>query len=210
VVNRRLTTRKSWLGEVPLLHVSPGPRVLHGVPFRILGGREEAGRGAVVLRSRRSRTAGAVALPSSVGVALDGIRAARFFLLHACGWSGPGGTFGRLAFAYGDGTRVEVPLSAVGRGPVIRETCALQDWWPAFSRPALAGTKPWVVTGPDGDPLSYERWLYVHAWRNPRPDVGLVRLEVSTDANALVTYALLAVTALQSADGVDAKARSLP
>lgn len=196
--NRALRRPHGWLGHLPLLHLDPGQRWLHGVPFHVLDERGKRGTAAVVFRSSRTTGAARRSLPEEIVIPVGrGVRAVYF--LHGCGYVGEAVPFAWYDFVLAGQSRPEtVPLVGRGIGALPPEDAPqpnIQDWWPDFTQVTAPGVRHAVVTE-QGDPFEYERYLYTLEWENPRPGAELKEIRVRTNAASPTTLGLLAVTLL--------------
>jgi DNA-binding LacI/PurR family transcriptional regulator len=190
--NRLLARHYGWLGQLPLLHLPPGVRPVHGVPCRIL-------KKAIVLRSRFARSSSGVPLPESFTIPIqrqcDGV-----FILHAGGWLRFHEVIGQYEFHLSSSTEV-VEVAAYGStqaSPVEatarQRISIIQDWHPSTPAFTSAQAKPYLITR-QGDPLAYLRCLYLYHWPNPRPGTQLISITLRTLQPELqATLGVLAVT----------------
>ncbi|WP_404423320.1 substrate-binding domain-containing protein [Nibricoccus sp. IMCC34717] len=193
-VNRKLGTHHSWLGEMPLLHFAPGKHLIHGVPFHVCKSRE--GNAAVVLRSRHTHTSAGSILPDNLRLPVAG-KCSRLYFLHACGWSDTQVRFAHYRITLADDSVHTLPLTCQGLSEKKSKQVNIQDWWPAYPILRTENALPYLITGREGDPLTYERYLYTLEWRNPKPDLALTSLEVASNPEVEPTLGLLALTLLK-------------
>lgn len=194
-VNRSLTRQNGWLGQFPLLHLSPGTQVVHGVPFEIIDEKANHGQAAVVLRSQRA--AGGQSVPPVQITLQVGRRVKAVYFLHGCGFASTPAPFAWYDFVMEGRRTLSVPLVARGLGPLQEgeDLPNIQDWWSDFPQIEGTGVLPFVVTQ-DGDPFLYERYLYSLEWISPQPDAVLSEIRISSNPTQPTTLGLLAVTLL--------------
>jgi AraC-like DNA-binding protein len=194
VANTRYATGPApWFG-MPLLHVRPGVKRIHGVPFAL------SSEGCVVLRSDRHGTdAKGRELPALVAWRTSG-RVARAYVLHAAGWASRSGAFARYRWRYADGQVEETPVHSLGiahpEEPEGRPA-NIQDWYFSYDHIAWPQARPYDLK-PRADPTATSQYLYTLEWRNPRPEAAVVALEAEAVPGCDATLAILAVTTAQT------------
>lgn len=194
--NRSLTREHGWLGDLPLLHVVPGLRQVHGVPFRVIDERANRGKAAVVLRSHRAPPSSAPALPLEVTLPV-GHRVRAVYFLHGCGFAGEPAPFAWYDFDLSGRRSVSVPIASRGlRRPVAGAPQPnIQDWWADFPQFTAPGVKHAVISH-EGDPYEYERYLYTLEWVNPSPGATLKTICLRSNPSSATTLGVLAITLL--------------
>ena len=194
VVNRSLTRQNGWLGHQPLLHLTPGRMVAHGVPFEIIDERANRGAAALVLRSQRPLTREEKPLPVTLCVPVGKAVRAVYFL-HGCGYAAECQAFAWYDFILEGRRPISMPVVARGLSTPPRDALPpnIQDWLsdlPQFDAP---GVKHFAVTA-GGDPFEYERYLYTLEWENPRPRDVLREIRLSSNPALATTLGVLAIT----------------
>jgi DNA-binding LacI/PurR family transcriptional regulator len=196
LANRSISHQNGWLGHLPLLHLGPGRKSIHGVTFDIIDEHQNYGKGAVVLRSHRSLSTAGRMLPLEVAIPIRR-RVRAVYFLHACGYAGEPTPFAWYDFYLTGRRPISVPLVARGMGdlPPGSSPPNIQDWWPDFPQFNGDGVRHLVVTE-NGDPFDYERYLYTLEWENPSPDAELTTLYIRSNPALETTLALLGLTLL--------------
>jgi DNA-binding LacI/PurR family transcriptional regulator len=200
LANHSMTREHGWLGDKPLLHLPPGLRSIHGIPFQVIADRANDDRAVVTFRSPHTHTTKRKQLPVSVKLQL-GRRVKALYFLHGCGHAEPV-RFAEYSMHFQNGKTARVPLIPIGPSLefALKETGRskpnLQDWWPEYEPRDFPHALYATVYNP-ADPQEYTRNLYTLEWINPRPQDKLSHIEVSVDPEAGPTLALIAVTALQ-------------
>ncbi len=196
LANRAVTRNNSWLGHLPLLHLPTGRLPIHGVPFEIIDERANQGHAALVLRSQRQLAHSAHPLPYNAVIPV-GRQVRAVYFLHGCGYVGEPSPFAWYDFVLEDGRPISVPLVARGLGRPRPKGARpnIQDWWNGFPQFESEGVKSYVVTA-NGDPFEYERYLYTMEWENPRPQIPLREIRISTNPTQSTTLGVLAITLL--------------
>ncbi len=200
-LNRSCTREHSWLGDEPLRYLPTGELRFHGVPFLILDERANDGRSAMVLRSRKARSAAGRPLPLSVTIRV-GRMVSAIYILHAAGWTTRHSSIAEYCLLYADGGEETVPVLPLGPSPIDAESTSkrheesnIQDWHPVHPPFESAQALPCLITE-GGDPLLYERYLYVWQWVNPHPERLLRAIRAQMlDPDSRATLAVLSVTA---------------
>jgi hypothetical protein len=204
-MNRPLNFRRGWLGDLPLGSLPPGRQVIHGVPFRILGGPTRRDRGAIVFQSLRNTTGSTARLPTRVRIPVQR-RAKAIYILHGCGYVKSLARFGSYSFHHRKQELGAIPLVALGRPHPGAESweiaeavleANIQDWWPDFPHCSFRHAR--MAPLPDlraGGPVRGHIFLYTLEWINPTPDVPVSHLEIETDPGQSTTLGVLAATVL--------------
>ncbi|HEX3731283.1 MAG TPA: LacI family DNA-binding transcriptional regulator [Opitutaceae bacterium] len=200
--NRALTREHGWLGDLPLLHLPAGRRSVHGVPFEVLDERTNRGRAVVALRSRRTQSPTAPALPLEQKLPI-GRRVLAVYFFHGCGFAGEATPFAWYDFYLAGRRPVSVPLVPLGLRPVLPDSPRpnIQDWWPDFPQFEAPGVKHAVVCR-GGDPYEYERYLYSLEWVNPEPEIPLQAIYLRSNPSSGATLGVLAITLLLAPDPI--------
>jgi hypothetical protein len=204
-VNRPLNYRKGWLGDLPLVHLSAGRHVIHGIPFQLLGGPARTDCGAIVFRSKINETGNARGLPSRVKIPI-GIKAEGVYILHGCGYTRFLTPFANYDFYSGKKLLGSVPMVALGQLPHDWDAAQferdsqkanIQDWWSDFPHVDFPGARQAPVV-PADDKVATNRYafLYTLEWKNPRPHLRVTHVEISADAGQSTTLGVLAISVL--------------
>ena len=194
LANRSLTRQNGWLGNQPLLHLTPGRLVVHGVPFEIIDERANRGAAALVLRSQRPLTREEKPLPVTLNVPVGKAVRAVYFL-HGCGYAAECQAFAWYDFILEGRRPVSVPVVARGLSTPSRDALPpnIQDWLSDFPQLETPSAKHFAVTA-GGDPFEYERYLYTLEWENPRPRDVLREIRLSSNPALATTLGVLGVT----------------
>ncbi len=198
-VNRSFGPRSAWFGDQPLRHFAQGDHVIHGIPFAVARGANPR-LAAVMLRSSKAKATGGVPLPVEVTIPLSG-RARSLFFLHAAAWTVVHEPIALYEISWKGGRRESLPVLPYSSGSsdafpekARREAAIVQDWHPSFPRFQNDRVRPWLVLG-NGDPLIYERTLYVFRWLNPHPEWPLESFSMQALApQTRASVALLGLT----------------
>jgi len=205
-VNRPLNFRRGWLGDLPLKQLTPGPREIHGVPFKILGGPKRSDCGTIVFHSAVNTTGNAQKLPDKVRVPI-GCKAQAVYILHGCGYAKFLHTFAHYDFLGRNARMGHVPLVSLGQPPPNYNPARpqpgvaapnIQDWWPDFPHTDFPHARMAPIL--DADNASHESrhvYLYTMEWINPRPKSVVSHLEITVDSTHSTTLGVLAVTVLK-------------
>jgi hypothetical protein len=199
LANHSITREHGWLGNVPLLHFSPGLRSIHGVPFRVIDENLNGGRAVVTFLSPQTHSTQGKTLPKKVKLPVSR-RVKALYFLHGCGWANSL-PFAKYIMHFKNGKASTVPLIPFGPSSQLalkhlgRLKPNIQDWWP-LSEPQDFPHAMHAVVFNAADPMEYERYLYTLEWINPRPGDEVSHVEVRVDPKAGTTLALIAVTAL--------------
>lgn len=201
-VNRGRQRQGQWFGGFPLLHLASGCQRIHGVPFEIIEEKPERPLSALVLRSE----GGVHTLPSEVSIPVQAF-AERLYFLHAAGDVGSCENIASYEVHLENGQVLEQPIVALGRagqggtGDFEKqvEKAHIQDWWPTYNHFEHETVRHLMVTE-DGDPALYERYLYTLEWTNPFPEVRVDQVRVAMAEQTSARLAVLAITALLSAE----------
>lgn len=199
LANHSITREHGWLGGEPLLHLSPGLRSIHGVPFQVIDERRNDNRAVVTFRSPHTHSASAKELPSSVKLPVGGCVKALYFL-HGCGYARPT-CFAEYVLHFKRGKPERVPLVAQGASRSLalkqlgRLKPNLQDWYSSYEQQDFPHAKHVTLFDP-ANPGDYKRCLYTLEWINPRPGEEISHIEVRVDPKAGPALAIIAVTAL--------------
>lgn len=205
LVNRSLNYRRGWLGDLPLKHLPPGMREIHGVPFNILGGPGRLDCGALVFRSSVNNSGNYKNLPERVVIPLT-TKAAAVYVLHGCGYANHLQLFAHYRFLQGLSCVGHVPLVSLGRPlhdrtPSETESSRLlpniQDWWPDFPQQDFPHSKMAPIIGREENNYLSHAYLYTMEWVNPNPDEFPESLEITVDPTARTTLGVLAITVLK-------------
>jgi DNA-binding LacI/PurR family transcriptional regulator len=199
LTNRSLNRQNGWLGQFPLLHLPVGKKVIHGVPFDLIDERGNAGRAAIVLKGMRT---GRAEPAQMVSVAIPvGARVRALYFLQGCGFVGTPGRIAVCTFKLRGAKPATLALVARGLGAVPKSVGRpnLQDWWSDFPQIEGPGVLPMVVTE-NGDPHSYERYLYSLEWRAPRGGAFVESVRIEAVEAQPAVLGLLALTALLATD----------
>lgn len=200
--NRLLNKQHSWFGDHPLLHLSEGRHVFHGIPVEIPAF-SRSGPGAIVMRSASSNPRTSKRFSDRVEIAI-GQSANEIYFLHGGGYIRSRLPFARYIVEYScGGDPVILPIAGAARlsgadspGP-SGASVNLQDWWPSYPQSAMENALPIVILPPSGDPFEYERYLYLFRWINPSPGEVIEKLVIEADPSRKETLALLALTLVQ-------------
>lgn len=194
--NRSFARQNGWLGDLPLLHFGAGRKSIHGITFEIIDERSNRGKGAIVLRSRRSLSTAGRVLPLEIAIPIRR-RVRAVYFLHGCGYAGAPTPFAWYDFYLADHRPISVPVVARGIGDVPADLPQpnIQDWWPDLPQFNGDGIRHLVITK-DGDPFDYERYLYTLEWENPWPDAELTTLYIRSNPAVETTLAVLGITVL--------------
>lgn len=205
-VNRPLNYRKGWLGDLPLVHFGAGRRMIHGVPFQVLGGPARTDHGAIVFRSRTNETGNAKGLPSRLKIPI-GASAVAIYVLHGCGYTRFLSPFATYDFYSGTKKLGSLPIVALGQPPhdwdaahFARESqkANIQDWWGDFPHVDFPNARQAPIVPPDEETETRRyAYLYTLEWKNPFPNRKVTHMEVTVDADQSTTLGLVAVTTLQ-------------
>ena len=204
VFNRQFAHEHGWTGEHPLANMPRGRQKIHGVPFHIAGGTFSEKSDCLVMRSIRARTGGGKPLPERVTIPV-GRKARAVYVLHGCGYAERPGAFAWYEFHFANGKILKVPVVSRGSDPAPGASgkkirgANIQDWWPGPVRPQFQArhARKYVVTD-NGNPLSYERYLYTLEWVNPDSGNRLKSIVIRSDPGAEATLGVLAITLLGS------------
>lgn len=206
-VNRPLKFRRGWLGDLPLKHLPPGPREIHGVPFDILGGASRSECGAVVFHSAVNVIGKTKRLPRRVTIPI-GIKTQAVYILHGCGYAKFRQTFAHYRFLNRKNCIDEIPLVSLGEPPPGYSPDAtdpdeaapnIQDWWSDFSHtdfPPASRMVPILENDDAGAPPRHV-FLYTLEWINPRPGTLVTHLEIAVNPELATSLGVLAVTAVK-------------
>ncbi|HEY8966402.1 MAG TPA: substrate-binding domain-containing protein [Candidatus Methylacidiphilales bacterium] len=204
--NRPLHFRRGWLGDLPLRHLDPGTRLIHGVPFRILGGPRRTDCGAVVFHSAINSKGSARRLPVRLSLPVSG-KAAAVYFLHGCGYARFLHPFATYSFFSGKKKVAAVPLVPLGPLPASAKAdeaalrrANLQDWWPDLPQMDFpTARRVPLLQGEPGDDARRHVYLYTLEWVNPSPAKAIDRIEIEVDPAQSTTLGLLAVSLLRPA-----------
>ncbi len=196
--NHSLTRPHGWLGGPPLLHLPPGLRSIHGVPFKIMDEAQNEGRAVITFASPHTHTGQERLLPTRIRIPVRETARAIYFL-HGCGWAV------RIPFASytlitRGGRRQTTNLVPLGGGSELLSKTEkqlqpnLQDWWPDCAQRRFPNAQPALITDP-ANPLRYERYIYSLEWILKK-EMEIQVLEIIVDPEAGPTLALLAVSLL--------------
>lgn len=203
-VNRPLSFRRGWLGDLPLKQFPPGRREIHGVPFDILGGASRAECGAIVFRSTVNTVGNARQLPERLVIPIGSkVRAA--YVLHGCGYAKFLQPFASYTF-YGPKSRIaSVPLVSLGQPPdgfsleTLDPQTALpniQDWWADFPHADFPSARMAPIKETSATGISHHVCLYTLEWINPSPKTRVSHLEITANPNLATSLGVLAITIL--------------
>ncbi|MDF3058985.1 MAG: hypothetical protein K0R17_3200 [Rariglobus sp.] len=205
-VNRPLSFRKGWLGDLPLTHLTAGAHTIHGVPFQVLGGPSRKDHGAVVFRSMTNETGNARVLPSSVTIPIEE-NADAIYVLHGCGYARFLDRFATYEFYAGNKRLGTVPLVALGKPPLgfdpkkfeqEAQQANIQDWWPDFPHlDFLQARRAPIVEGEGQEVVSRHVYLYTLEWKNPFPGRKVSHLKITVNADQSTTLGVLAISVLR-------------
>lgn len=214
-VNRPLNYRKGWLGDLPLVHFGAGKRMIHGVPFQVLGGPARTDHGAIVFRSRTNETGNSRDLPARLKIPI-GSKAAAVYILHGCGYTRFLSPFATYDFYSGTKKLGSIPIVALGQPPYdwdaarfTRESqkANIQDWWGDFPHVDFPNARQVPIVPPDEDSSTHRyAYLYTLEWKNPFPKLNISHMEISVDADQSTTLGVIAVTCLNKATADQARA----
>ncbi len=193
--SREFSRRNSWLGRDPLKQFDTGRQSIHGITFDI-------NSSALVLRSAHARGKGRVPLPDAAVIPV-GRKVVAICILHAAGWVRDFGAFATYEFCYHDGRIETVPVIGLGQESTDlaekarhRSQAIIQDWHYLYPQFKSSNALPYLITD-QGDPLLYERYLYVYRFLNPHPGLKLKAIRVTTlNPEGEPTLAILAATAI--------------
>jgi DNA-binding LacI/PurR family transcriptional regulator len=203
--NRSASREHGWLGDEPFRHLPSGEVYFHGIPFNLLDEKTNDGHNVVVLRSRKAHSGAGKPLPLSSTFTVRR-KAQALYFLHAAGWTVRHLPIADYEFLYEDDSsaRPEVipygphqPTESESEALARREHSTIQDWHPSYPRLESSHALPCLITE-GGDPLLYERYLYVWQWINPHPErrIRAIRARIIQPDNR-ATLAVLAVTLQQ-------------
>lgn len=197
--NRPLTGPEGWLGKaVPgglgsLYHIAPGRRVIHGVPFEVIGENANDGKSVVCLQSKTFPTSLGKANPPFVTVPV-GARCEAVYVLHGAAYISKHEKIGRYRFVYEDGTSQYADVVALGKGADNPAAPAnIQDWWPG-NRQFSGQSARQVIVAPEANPLDV-RYMYTLQWRNPHPEKFVKEIELASESEGKAGLMVLSVTA---------------
>lgn len=203
VANMPTTGPGGWFGSHVLLNLKPGIQGWHGITFALNRLEESSQVGFIRLDSVET-AATPRKTPIGHNLVLKGLPTGprAVYFLHAAGFCQSKIHFADLFATHSGGpapaqpwiTAAENPFSPVAAAMLEEPDACVSEWWPNQPRLRNAHTLPVIITGPDGDPLAYERHLYIHRWI-PDPALGpLKQLEIRLRPGTGVRYGLLAVT----------------
>jgi hypothetical protein len=199
LANHSLTREHGWLGEEPLLHLAPGLRSIHGVPFNVIDEKANAGQAVVTFRSPHTHSAARRQLPTQAQITVNERLKALYFL-HGCAYAATT-SFAEYQLHFKTGAVIKVPLTPLGNSPSLlrklRGKCRpnLQDWWPDRPQQDFPHAMEVTVYNPSA-PEEYKRHLYTLEWINPRREEEVRCIEIHVNPEAGPVLGLLAVTAL--------------
>jgi hypothetical protein len=205
-VNRSLSFRRGWLGDLPLKNLPPGEHVIHGVPFQILGGSSRTDSGVIVFRSATNTRGNERQLPVTLSIPVNR-KAKAIYILHGCAYAKHLQPFASYNFFHGKSLVESVPLVALGEPPLghnVREFSSgivkanIQDWWPDFPQVDFPHARMAPILQTDeSNPHVRHGYLYTLEWINPSPEIPVTALRVTVDSCLSTTLGVLAVSVLK-------------
>lgn len=202
-VNRPLNFRRGWLGDRPLRHILPGEHLIHGIPFRTLGGRKRSDAGAIVFHSATNLTGNSQPLPEFVRIPI-GSYAKAIYILHGCGYAQHLNHFATLNFHGHSRLLDSVPLISLGlkrdnpssdRWKLDIQQANIQDWWPDFPQVDFQHARM-VPLLDDTNVDCMPRYLYTLEWINPAPNERVEFLEIQVNPSQPTTLGILAISVM--------------
>lgn len=204
-MNRPLHYRRGWLGDLPLKALPSGDHIIHGVPFRVTGGRDRHDCGSIVFASQVNSVGNLKSLPSSLRIPI-GMNVSAVYILHGCGYSKYMHRFATYAFRGKRSLLGEIPLVSLGKpdpgldAKRLEESVRqanIQDWWSDYPHYDFAhGRIAPLVERNVSEAVERHAFLYTLEWINPDPNKKLAYLDVTADTTQSTTLGILAVSVL--------------
>jgi hypothetical protein len=130
--------------------------------------------------------------PSQLPIKVEGIKVgqklAKLHLLHSTGWFTDDGTIiGEYTVTWEDDSSVTIP---------IRYGKDLLDWWFDDASPEPTEAKvAWKGENPRAQEAGKKVRLYLATWENPKPNLKVLRIDVSSTKETACEPMCLAITA---------------
>ena len=162
-----------------------GRTVLNGIPFEIADPAKCRGKNIVSVSHRNL----GFALPNSIEIPMNGIKAGGLYFLHAAAWANA--SPGSYVVRYADGSTETIPL---------RNFDNIFNWW-------TIGTSSASAIGWIPDPAGDSRkGLGLYPWRNPHPEKPIASITMKMADGAKKSMLLLAgITAVDRAPVIPAE-----
>jgi hypothetical protein len=175
-----------WTDEGPfndMRDLTPGRHKWLGVPFEIVNPSANSGKAVVVLKGNTLPNGPESSEPIAVDRKVRGL-----FFLHSANYAQvKGATAGAYVIRYTDGKELSVPITIATN---------IYDWW--FDWQEGEDSRTVVVKAKEGlGGENQPRFLRMWYWENPRQDIAVQSIRMTTEKGSPAALVLLGITVVE-------------